>query len=253
MDNLLLEICTDSVTSCQEAEKGGAARVELCANLFEGGTTPTAGCLKMARQEITIPIHVLLRPRGGDFCYSAEEFAVMQYDLEMIKSLGADGVVLGILHSDGNIDVERTAVLIEQARPLKITFHRAFDMVADPFRAMEQLIELGVERILTSGQEKSALEGSELIAQLIQKAAGKIIVMPGGGITDRNIARLKRETNAVEFHLTAREKVPSSMAYRNNSAFMGGELRVPEYELAFTSSRKVAQTQQALQASAILK
>ncbi|RDC64793.1 copper homeostasis protein CutC [Adhaeribacter pallidiroseus] len=249
MNPLLLEICTDSVASCQEAEKGGAARVELCANLFEGGTTPTAGCLKIARQQVSIPIHVLLRPRGGDFCYSAEEFAVMQHDLDVIKSLGADGVVLGVLQPDGNIDLERTATLIEQARPLQITFHRAFDMVADPFRALEQLIELGVERILTSGQEKSALEGSELIAQLIQKAAGRIITMPGGGITDRNIARLKRETNAQEFHLTAREKVPSSMIYRNNNAFMGGELRVPEYELAFTSAGKVAKTQQALQAN----
>ncbi len=248
MDNLLLEICTDSVASCQEAEKGGAARVELCANLFEGGTTPTAGCLKIARQKIAIPIHVLLRPRGGDFCYSEEEFAVMQYDLEMIKSLGADGVVIGVLQPDGSIDLERTAALIKQARPMKITFHRAFDMVSDPLLALEQLISLGVERILTSGQEKSALEGSELIAQLIQKAEGRIIIMPGGGITARNIARLKRETNAVEFHLTAREKLPSPMSYRNPNAFMGGELRMPEYELAFASSRKVAQTQQALQA-----
>lgn len=249
MDQVLLEICTDSVASCREAEKGGAARVELCANLFEGGTTPTAGCLQIARQQITIPIHVILRPRGGDFCYSDEEFAVMQYDLEMINDLGANGVVIGILQPDGNIDMERTAALIEQARPLKVTFHRAFDMAADPFRALDQLISLGVERILTSGQEKSALEGSELIAQLVQQAKDKIIIMPGGGITSRNIARLKRETNAVEFHLTAREKIASSMNYRNNNSFMGGELRVPEFELAFTSAQKVAQTKQALQTS----
>ncbi|QNF31829.1 copper homeostasis protein CutC [Adhaeribacter swui] len=249
MDQLLLEICTDSVASCREAEKGGAARVELCANLFEGGTTPTAGCIKIAREQVNIPIHVILRPRGGDFCYSDEEFAVMQHDLEVIKSLGADGVVIGILQADGSIDIARTAALIEQARPMKITFHRAFDMVADPFGAIEQLIALGVERILTSGLEKSALEGSELIAQLIQQAAGRIIIMPGGGITNRNIARLKRETGAVEFHLTAREKLPSPMTYRNHNAFMGGELRVPEYELAFTSAHKVAQTQKALQTS----
>ncbi|QMU30303.1 copper homeostasis protein CutC [Adhaeribacter radiodurans] len=249
IDQLILEICTDSVYSCVQAEQGGAARVELCANLFEGGTTPTAGCLRLARQKITIPIHVLLRPRGGDFCYTDEEFAIMQYDLEMIKSLGADGVVLGVLLPDGNIDVERTAALIEQARPLKITFHRAFDMVADPMRALDQLIDLGVERILTSGQEKSALEGSELIAQLIQRAKDKIVIMPGGGITDRNIARLHRETQAKEYHLTAREKLPSPMTYRNPNAFMGGELRVPEYELTFTNAQKVARTQQALQTS----
>ncbi len=246
MNNLLLEICTDSVASCQAAEKGGATRVELCANLFEGGTTPTAGCLKMARQEITLPIHVLLRPRGGDFCYSPEEFAVMQYDLEMIKSLGADGVVIGILQPDGSIDLERTATLIKQAHPMNITFHRAFDMVSDPLLALEQLISLGVDRILTSGQEKSALEGSELIAELVLKADERIIIMPGGGITHRNIGRLRRETNALEFHLTAREKLPSPMSYRNPHAFMGGELRQPEYELAFTSAQKVSQTQQAL-------
>ena len=248
MNKLLLEICTDSVASCQEAEKGGATRVELCANLFEGGTTPTAGCLKIARQQTNIPIYVLLRPRGGDFCYSEEEFAIMQYDLEMIKRLGADGVVLGVLQPDGTIDMERTAKLIQQALPLQVTFHRAFDMVADPFRALDQLISLGVNRILTSGQEKSALEGSELIAQLIRQAAEKITIMPGGGVTHRNIARIRLETNAVEFHLTAREKLPSPMTYRNPNAFMGGELRQPEYELAFTSAQKVAQTQQALQA-----
>ncbi|MDQ4140676.1 MAG: copper homeostasis protein CutC, partial [Bacteroidota bacterium] len=178
INQLILEICTDSVYSCLQAEQGGAARVELCANLFEGGTTPTAGCLQLARQKINIPIHVLLRPRGGDFCYTDEEFAVMQYDLEMIKSLGADGVVLGVLLRDGNIDVERTEALIKQARPLKITFHRAFDMVADPILALDQLIDLGVERLLTSGQEKSALEGSELIAELVRRAKDKLIVMP---------------------------------------------------------------------------
>ncbi|PSR54496.1 copper homeostasis protein CutC [Adhaeribacter arboris] len=246
INQLILEICTDSVYSCIQAEQGGAARVELCANLFEGGTTPTAGCLKIARQQIAIPIHVLLRPRGGDFCYTNDEFAVMQYDLEMIKSLGADGVVLGVLTPDGNMDVERTAALIKQARPLKVTFHRAFDMVADPVLALEQLIDLGVERLLTSGQEKSALEGSELIAELVRRAGNKLVVMPGGGITERNIARLHRETQAQEYHLTAREKLPSPMIYRNSNAFMGGELRLPEYELAFTNAQKVARTQLAL-------
>ncbi|MDQ3291820.1 MAG: copper homeostasis protein CutC [Bacteroidota bacterium] len=246
MNQFILEICTDSVYSCVQAEQGGAARVELCANLFEGGTTPTAGCLQIARQKIKIPIHVLLRPRGGDFCYTDDEFAVMQYDLEVIKSLGADGVVLGVLLPDGNIDVERTKILIEQARPLKITFHRAFDMVVDPLLALDQLIDLGVGRLLTSGQEKSALEGSELIAELVRRAGDKLVVMPGGGITERNIARLHRETNAPEYHLTAREKLPSPMTYRNPNAFMGGELRLPEYELAFTNAQKVARTQSAL-------
>lgn len=245
-ENLILEICTDSVASCREAEKGGAARVELCANLFEGGTTPSAGCIRMAREYLTIPLHVLLRPRGGDFCYSDEEFAVIEYDLQIAKKLGADGVVIGILLPDGTIDLKRTATLIKQARPMNVTFHRAFDMLAAPLPALQQLIQMGVDRLLTSGQEKSVLEGSELIAELVRQAGDKITIMPGGGITERNIARIRRETGAREFHLTARQKQASPMTYQNPSAFMGGELRLPEYELTFTNARKVAQTHAAL-------
>ena len=245
-ENLILEICTDSVTSCREAEKGGAARIELCANLFEGGTTPSAGCIRMAREHLTIPLHVLIRPRGGDFCYSDDEFAVMEYDLQIAKRLGADGVVIGVLLPDGTIDIKRTAALMEQAKPMSVTFHRAFDMVVDPLTALQQLMQLGVDRLLTSGQEKSVLDGSELIAELVRQAGDKLVVMPGGGITERNIARIRRETGAREFHLTAREKQSSTMTYRNTGTFMGGELRLPEYELAFTNAQKVARTKAAL-------
>ncbi len=245
-DKLMLEICADSVTSCGAAEQGGAGRIELCANLFEGGTTPSAGTILVARQQTSLPIFVLIRPRGGDFCYTPEEFAVMQQDIQVAKNAGANGVVIGILSPDGSVDLKRTASLIQLARPMSVTFHRAFDMVADPEQTLQQLIDLGVDRLLTSGQEKSALEGSELIAKLVKLAGNQLVVMPGGGITHRNIARIRRETGAREFHLTAREKIPSTMIYRNAHAFMGGELRLPEFETSIVNAQKVVDTQTAL-------
>jgi len=241
-----LEICTDSIISCQEAEKGGANRIELCANLFEGGTTPSAGTIQIAREVTSIPLNVLIRPRGGDFCYSDQEFEVIKQDIRVAKNLGADGVVIGILTPEGEIDIERTAALIQIARPLSITFHRAFDMVKDPIRSLEQLITLGVDRLLTSGQERTAFEGSELISKLVEVASGKIIVMPGGGITLRNIQRLKKETGAAEFHLTARKKISSTMQYRQNNVFMGGELRLPEYEHSIADAALITQVQSML-------
>ena len=243
---IALEICVDSVASCIEAQRAGAARVELCAGLFEGGTTPSAGCMQLARQNTNIDLHVLLRPRGGDFCYSALEFEVMQQDLQKIKEAGCNGVVLGILKPNGQIDTERTAILMAAARPLSVTFHRAFDMTPDPFSALETLINLGVDRLLTSGQERTALEGSELLHQLVQQAQNKLIIMPGGGITERNIARLCRETGASEFHLSARKKFTGPMEYRNERVSMGGELRLPEFELALADANKISQVFAAL-------
>lgn len=237
----MLEICTDSVISCREAEKGGAARVELCANLFAGGTTPSAGTILLSRQAITIPLHILIRPRGGDFYYSAEEYAVMKQDILIAKNMGADGVVIGMLKPDGSIDLERVAELIRLARPMQITFHRAFDVAKAPLHSLNQLIYLGVDRLLTSGQEKSALEGSELIHKLISTAQNKIIVMPGGGITERNIQRIKRETGAKEFHLSARKSLESGMHYRPGQVYMGGELRLPEYESYIADATRVSQ------------
>ena len=246
--NIALEICADSVESCIEAQRAGAGRVELCAALFEGGLTPSAGCIALAKQKINIPIHVLIRPRGGDFCYSETEFEIMLRDLQFVKEAGCEGVVIGILKPDGTIDQERSSILIAAARPMSITFHRAFDMTPDPIAALETLIELGVDRLLTSGQEKTALEGSELIYQLVQKARERIIIMPGGGITDRNIARLRRETTAKEFHLTARKKITGQMNYQNDRVNMGGELRLPEFELARADANKIASVFAALKA-----
>jgi copper homeostasis protein len=234
-----VEVCIDSVVGALAAQQGGAHRVELCDNLIEGGTTPSAGTIALARRQIDIELNVIIRPRGGDFCYSELEFEVMKYDIEQAKALGANGVVIGLLHEDGSIDRERTARLVELARPLNVTFHRAFDMSRDPYAALESLIALGLDRVLTSGQEASVLEGLELITKLVQQAAGRIIVMPGGGINERNIAKIIAQSGAKEVHITGRSSVESPMTYRNPHCFMGGTLRPPEFTRLTTDARRV--------------
>lgn len=235
---LTIEVCVDSVESAMAAERGGADRVELCDNLLEGGTTPSAGAIAIARERLTIKLQVIIRPRGGDFCYSDVEFAVMRHDVGLAKQLGADGVVIGILTSDGEIDVARTRELIELARPLSVTFHRAFDMSRDPYRALEQLIELGVDRILTSGQEPSVIEGLDLIAELVQLAGDRVIIMPGGG-TERNIHKVVARSGVREVHVTGTTSVESPMRFRNQRVFMGGELRPPEYSRLTTDPERI--------------
>src|SRR5689334_18602967 len=196
-----IEICVDSVEGAIAAERGGADRVELCDNLLEGGTTPSSGAIKLARRKIRIGLQVIIRPRGGDFLYSDLEIEVMAEDVQLAKTLGADGVVIGCLTATGDIDKARTRHLIELARPLNVTFHRAFDMCRDPRQALEDLIELGVDRVLTSGQESSVLEGLDLICQLHQQAKDRIIIMPGGGLTAQNIARIVQASGVTEVHL----------------------------------------------------
>ncbi|HXF61812.1 MAG TPA: copper homeostasis protein CutC [Caldilineaceae bacterium] len=245
---ITLEVCVDSVEGAIAAQRGGAHRVELCANLFEGGVTPSAGAIELARRHLTIGLHVLIRPRGGDFCYSALEFEVMRRDIEIAKSLGADGVVLGLLLPDGTVDEARTGALVKLARPLSITFHRALDMAADPASALETLIRLGIERVLTSGQEPSALEGAETIAALVRQAQGRIAVMAGGGIHERNIARIVKATNVSEVHLSARMPVESAMQFRNSRVPMGGALHPPEFHRLITSAERVSACLRALAA-----
>jgi copper homeostasis protein len=232
-NGLLFEICVDSVDAALAAQEGGGDRVELCANLLEGGTTPSAGTAQLALEALRIPVNVIIRPRGGDFCYSDAEFEVMRRDVEMAKSWGANGVVIGILHPDGTIDADRTRTLVEAARPLSVTFHRAFDVTRDPHEALETLIRLGVDRVLTTGQESSALEGLDLIAELVQRAGDRIVIMPGG-ITGRTAARVVAGSGAWEFHFAALRSVNGRMTYRNPRVFMGGELRPPEYMLSVT-------------------
>jgi copper homeostasis protein len=242
-----IEICVDSAAGALAAERGGADRVELCDNLIEGGTTPSAGCIKVARQKLKIGLQIIIRPRGGDFLYTADEFAVMREDVCLAKEFGADGVVIGCLAPDGGIDVERTGELIRLARPMNVTFHRAFDMCRDPRQGLEALIALGVDRVLTSGQEATCLEGLELIAAMQKQAAGRIIVMPGGGITPRNVRKIVQGSGVGEVHLSARSSVESGMTYRNSRVFMGGTLRPPEFSWKSTDEQVVRQVVETLQ------
>jgi copper homeostasis protein len=231
MSRLTFEVCVDSIESGLAAERGGADRVELCSDLLEGGLTPSYGVLQVARERLRIGIMAMVRPRGGDFCYSETEFAAMLHDVRAAREAGVSGVVFGVLTPDGEVDVERTRQLIEAARPLAVTFHRAFDMTRDPFAALETLIGLGLNRVLTSGQEASVVEGLDLIAELVARARDRIVVMPGGGITDRNVARIRARVPVTELHFAGGEPVESRMRFRNPRVFMGGTLRPPEYTL----------------------
>ncbi len=239
MTTILLEACVDSVAGVIAAQEGGAQRVELCTALLEGGLTPSAAAIELARQRATIGLHVMIRPRGGDFCYSPLELEVMHRDIAVAKSLGADGVVFGVLGDDGCIDVTHTSQLIAAARPMSVTFHRAFDMVADHHFALQRLISLGVDRLLTSGLEATAVEGAEIIAQLVTQAAGRISVMAGGGITERNIARVVQMTGVREVHMSARRTEEGPMIYRNPRVHMGVAVTQSEYVRQFTSSDRI--------------
>ena len=232
---LICEICVDSVAGVRAAKAAGADRVELCGDLLEGGTTPSRGMIRQARTVAGIKLHVIIRPRGGDFLLDDDEFAVMQADIETVKVEGADGVVIGLLTADGKVDLARTQSLMARARPLSVTFHRAFDMTPDPFEALETLIGLGVDRILTSGQEATVLEGLPLIAELVRRAADRIIVMPGGGITARNVDRIVAAAKPREIHFAALEPAVGGMRFRRHHVFMGGELRPPEFDRLVTS------------------
>ncbi len=243
-----IEICVDSVEGAMAAERGGADRVELCDNLLEGGTTPSGGCIKVAREKLRIGLQVIIRPRGGDFLYSEVECAVMREDIRLAKTLGADGVVIGCLTAAGDIDLARTRELIEEARPLNVTFHRAFDMCRDPRQALEDLVQLGVDRVLTSGQEASVLEGLDLICELQKQARGRIVIMPGGGLTPRNIGKIVRASGVSEVHLSARSTVESRMQHRNSRCFMGGALRPSEFSWKMTDESAVRSVVEILRA-----
>jgi copper homeostasis protein len=215
MLNYLIEIATSDFPSSAAAVAGGADRIELCDNLSEGGTTQSAGCIKLCREKLSVALFPIIRPRGGDFFYTSEEYDIMQNDVKLCKDFGCDGVVIGLLNPDGSIDVPRTKKLVELAYPMEVTFHRAFDRCRDAFEALEQLIEIGCTRILTSGQQPTAPAGADLIAELIKKAEDRIIIMPGSGVRRDNIRELAEKTGATEFHSSLRTKVESRMQYRH--------------------------------------
>jgi len=239
LSEIKVEICVDSVESAVAAQAGGADRVELCDNLMEGGTTPSVGAIKMARRLLNIKLHIIIRPRGGDFLYSNTEFEIMRCDIETAKSVGADGVVIGILKADGNIDITRTAELTALARPMSVTFHRAFDVCLDPIMAIDELAEIGIDRILTSGQEATAVEGMDLIADFVRLAGDRISIMACGNLNERNINKVVTATGVKEVHFTAFGEVASGMRFRNDRVFMGGTLRPPEYSRAVTVAEMV--------------
>lgn len=246
MVNPIIEVCANSAASCVTAEQGGAARVELCAGIPEGGTTPSYGEMVTARRAIGIQMNVIIRPRGGDFLYTPAEMQAMLLDIEAAKAAGADGVVFGCLRADGTIDIERNRQLKEAAGNLSTTFHRAFDVCRDPFTALEEIIALGFDRILTSGQEASAPQGAALIAELVRRANGRIIIMPGCGVNEHNVAELARATGAQEFHMSARHRVESGMVYRNDRVSMGGTVTVEEFARDLTDPQRVAKSIEAL-------
>jgi copper homeostasis protein len=246
MSSITLEVCVDSMASALAAQEGGAQRIELCASLSEGGVTPSAATIEIARRHLAIDINVMIRPRGGDFLYSELEIAIMRRDIEVAKELGANGVVIGLLTAEGAIDVAHTRALAGLARPLSVTFHRAFDMVADPPSALETLIELGIDRILTSGLEATALEGAETIAQLGRLAAGRMIIMPGGGIHEHNIAQIVSQTGANEVHMSGRSLQESAMRYRNQRINLGSSMPTPEYYQQITSAARIRASLDAL-------
>lgn len=212
-----LEVIGFTIESCMIAQAAGAHRIELCDNPFEGGTTASYGFIKTARENLSIELYPIIRPRGGDFLYSEIEFEVMKADIENCKSLGCDGVVIGILNADGTIDKKRCKQLVEIAHPMKVTFHRAFDRTNDPFKAMEDIISIGCERILTSGQKNLAIDGEELLNKLVKQANNRIIIMPGSGVKSDNIETLVKNTNATEFHTSARTFINSKMEFINES------------------------------------
>jgi copper homeostasis protein len=219
--DLLLEVCVDSVESAIAAQRGGARRVELCANLLEGGTTPSSGLIAAVRDNITIDLNVMIRPRAGDFCYSEPEIDIMRRDILLAKERGANGVVLGILNADGNVDKIHTREFVELATPLKVTFHRAFDMSQDLFRSLADLEGIGVHCVLTSGGEQTAVKGIGTLRRLVEVANGELAIMAGSGIKERNVAKIVKETGVRQIHASLKLELPSTMRFQNRKISMG--------------------------------
>ena len=235
----MLEICLDGIVSAEAAAAAGADRVELCANLPEGGTTPSAGMIRAVRAAFPRGLMVIIRPRGYDFLYSDSEMAAMLDDIRMARDLGADGVVIGCLTADGRVDMDRGQRLIAAAGALDITFHRAFDMTRNLGEAMEDIIALGIKRILTSGGQPDVPAGIPTLTELVKQATGRVSIMPGGGVTEDNLGDIVRATGVTEIHLSARHPVRGGMIYLNPRCSMGSFSQTNEYEWRVASVEKI--------------
>ncbi|WP_231459751.1 copper homeostasis protein CutC [Pedobacter sp. Leaf132] len=227
----VLEVCANGYESALAAQNGGAKRVEFCDNLAEGGTTPSHSQIALAKKNLSIEIWPIIRPRGGDFLYSELEFALIQEDIKHFKSLNCDGIVTGILLADGSIDLARMKVIIQLASPMKVAFHRAFDMTNNMEKALEDLIDLGIIRVLSSGGASTAINGIKTLTKLVKQANGRIAIMPGAGINKNNLKTLITETGANDFHASAKAYVNSKMIYRNAETKMGSIEDEYQYEL----------------------
>jgi copper homeostasis protein len=248
VNEITVEICVDSLESTIAAERGGARRVELCSDILEGGITPSAGLIATTRKKISIGLHVMIRPRGGDFLYSDAEFDVMRRDVLMAKQLGVDGVVFGFLDADANVDVQRTRQLVDLARPLRTTFHRAFDVSADLTRSLEDVIEAGADRILTSGGAETAVGGSVMMRNLVERGHGRVIIMACGGIDDGNVGVVLEKTGVREVHAGLRTAVESPMKYRGKSISMGTSIS-NEFQRFIVPEDKVARLVRAVRSA----
>ena len=237
-----IEICVEGIDGLVAAQQAGADRVELCASLLEGGLTPSLGVVREALRVGTIPFHVIIRPRGGDFLYSELEFASMIEDVKAMRDLGVVGVVIGCLTADGEIDEARTKTLVDAARPMKVTCHRAFDMTRDYRAAIEALVRAGVDRVLTSGQRDTAVEGIDILKDTTAIADGRIVVMACGALDQGNIAQVRRATGVDEMHFAALKTLKSGMAFRNSHVGMGGTAIEREYEITVTDEDAVRAT-----------
>ncbi|MEW6508170.1 MAG: copper homeostasis protein CutC [Bacteroidota bacterium] len=239
MGKIIFEACVDSVNSAVIAGTAGADRIELCSALDIGGLTPSYGLIKVTIERLTIPVNVLIRPRSGDFIYSREEFAVMKRDILFCRDLNVNGIVVGILNADGTIDKERISDLIDLARPMSLTFHRAFDFTSDPFKALDTLIELEADRILTSGLQINAYSGIDMIKKLVDYAKERIIIIPGGGINENNVREIVAKTGVKEIHASAREKLQSKTNYKIPNITLAGSGDDDQFPIKILSAVRV--------------
>jgi copper homeostasis protein len=236
---MTVEIVVYNIDSALKAQQGGADRIELCDNPGEGGTTPSHGVIAQVRQNVSLDVFVMIRPRGGDFYYSSYEYHSMKHDISQCQKLSVDGVVFGMLNADGTIDKKRCKELIDKARPLKVTCHRAFDMARDPFEALEDCIEVGFDRILTAGQQAQAVKGADLIGELIKRAAGRIAIMPGSGVNENTVQEIVAKSGAREIHFSAVSHKESAMQFRNPQIAGMGSDEGAEFKLRTVDPEKI--------------